>query len=383
MSRYFSLRFLLYSILLLVLSFSSFAQKKSHKRDSIREEKIRQGKAIFSEVVAPASAPETGFLIGSASALTFSTVPRDTNVQRSAIPLIAYVSVKGSYGAQSAAVLYFKNKIRWLNYAEFNHLVDNYWGTGYDSGYYIKQGRKTTQYTKNNFKWNPRVLKEVKPHLFVGVQTDLVYSHVLKANKHMQEEPSFVKYGDLINSLGAGAIAQYDTRDMIVNARSGMLLELSWLEYPSSWTTGTGYSILNFDYRQFESLGSIDKVLAWNIRSRLGFGDIPYNQLSVAGSGNDLRGYYDGRYRDQSSASAMIEYRHTFKKATGLSKHGFVLWTGAGQIFHSNESFDIDHTLPVMGAGYRFAIQPRINIRVDAGFGKNSSAFYINITEAF
>jgi len=338
---------------------------------------------IFSQVFAPASAPETGFLLGSASAFTFSTHPGDTLIQRSVVPLIAYISVRGSYGAQSSAVFYFRNRIRWLNSIEFNHIVDNYWGVGYEAGYTVEQGENTTQYTKNNFRWNPKVVKEIKPHLFTGLQVDYNYSNVSEANPLMEKEANYIKYGDVVETAGLGAVVQYDSRDMIVNAWGGLLVEVSYLNYPSSWSTGNGYSILSFDYRHFKSIGSRGKVLALNIRSRFGLGDIPYTQLSTAGSGNDLRGYYDGRYRDQSSVSAMVEYRHTFKKGDGLSKHGFVLWTGAGQILNHEEPFEWDHTLPVAGLGYRFAIQPRINIRVDAGIGKNSSAFYINITEAF
>jgi hypothetical protein len=369
--------------LLSIFLLPAYGQKKISKRDSIRQEKIRHGKMIFSQVVAPASAPETGFLLGSASAFTFSTHPKDTLVQRSVVPLIAYVSVRGSYGAQSSAVFYFKNKLRWLNSIEFNHIVDNYWGVGYEAGSTIEQGENTTRYTKNNFRWNPKVVKEIKPQLFIGLQADHNYSKVSEANPVMEQEANYIKYGDVVETSGLGVIAQYDSRDMIVNAWRGMLIEISYLNYPSSWATGNGYSIFSFDYRQFKSIGSRGRVLAWNIRSRFGFGDIPYTQLSTAGSGNDLRGYYDGRYRDQSSATAMIEYRHTFKKGDGLSKHGFVMWTGAGQILNYEDPFEWSHTLPVAGLGYRFAIQPRINIRVDAGFGKNSSAFYINITEAF
>jgi hypothetical protein len=77
----------------------------------------------------------------------------------------------------------------------------------------------------------------------------------------------------------------------------------------------------------------------------------------------------------------MIEYRHTFKKKTGLSKHGFVIWTGAGEIW--NDVIEFENTLPVVGAGYRFALQPRINLRVDFGVGRDSFGFYINVTEAF
>jgi hypothetical protein len=377
------LKHFILSAIFLTLIFSANAQKKMSRKDSVCEEKIRQGKMVFSQLVAPASAPETGFLLGSASAFTFTTNKRDTSVMRSTIPVIAYVSVRGSYGAQIASVMYFSNHWRWLNYAEFNHMVDNYWGVGYEAGSALEQGKETTQYTKNNFKFNPRLLKEIKPQFFAGIQGDYNFSKVLEANEHMQDEPAYVQYGDNVTTGGAGAIIQYDTRDMIVNTWQGMLFELSWLSYPSSWSTGRGYSILNFDYRHFETLGKPGKVLAWNIRSRLGFGDVPYPVLSDVGSGNDLRGYYGGRYRDNYSLSAMVEYRHTFRKKNGLSKHGVVVWTGAGQIFNDHQPMQWNQTLPVIGAGYRFALQPRINLRIDAGFGKDSSAFYINVTEAF
>lgn len=382
MKRYQLKRFIL-SACIILLSLSAVAQKKMSRRDSVREEKIKQGKLVFSQLVAPASAPETGFLLGSASAFTFTTNKKDTSVMRSTVPVIAYVSVKGSYGAQVASVLYFSNHWRWLNYAEFNHMVDNYWGTGYEAGSTREQGEETTQYTKDNFKFNPRLVKEVKPQLFTGLQVDYNFTNVIEMNESMQQEPAYVKYGNRVSTFGLGALVQYDTRDMIVNTWKGMLVELSWLSYPSSWSTGNGYSILNFDYRHFKTIGKPGKVLAWNVRTRFGFGDVPYPALSDVGSGNDLRGYYGGRYRDNHSASAMIEYRHTFKKKTGLSKHGVVLWTGAGQIFSDENPMKANQTLPVIGAGYRFALQPRINLRIDAGFGKNSSAFYINVTEAF
>ncbi len=137
----FSLKPAIATAFILFFCLNLYGQKKISRKDSVRQEKIKQGKMIFSQVVAPASAPETGFLLGSASALTFSTRPGDTLVKRSTIPLLAYLSVKGSYGAQSSAVLYFGSKIRWLNAIEFNHLVDNYWGVGYEVAVPLNRGR--------------------------------------------------------------------------------------------------------------------------------------------------------------------------------------------------------------------------------------------------
>ncbi len=374
-------RFLL-AALILAISATAHAQKKISRNDSIRNEKIRQGKLIFSQVVIPASAPETGFLLGSASAFTFSLNRADTMQQRSSVPFIAYASVRGAFGFQSDAVLLFKKKIRWLNSVEFNHIVDNYWGVGYEAGSTVEQSEDSTQYTKNNFRWNPKVLKEIKPKFFIGSQTDYSLTLVDDPNPHMQQDGAYLKYGDRVEAFGVGALLQYDTRDMIVNSWKGTLLELSWLSYPASWTTGEGYSVLSFDFRKFTGLGTTPgKVLALNFRTRLSVGDTPYTELSTIGSDNNLRGYYGGRYRDQHSAYALVEYRHTFKKKEGLSKHGFVVWTGAGEVWSSK--IELENTLPVIGLGYRFALQPRINLRIDAGIGRDSFGFYINITEAF
>ena len=39
--------------------------------------------------------------------------------------------------------------------------------------------------------------------------------------------------------------------------------------------------------------------------------------------------------------------------------------------------------LPNGGFGYRLELQPRSNVRVDFGFGRNSRGIYFNFTEAF
>jgi outer membrane protein assembly factor BamA len=375
--------FLVGAMMLMGLCPAMSQHRKSTVRDSVRQAKIKQGKLLFSQVLLPASSPETGFLVGSASAFTFSTNRTDSTLQRSTVPVIAYASVRGSYGFQSNAVFNFRNGFRWLNYIEFNHLVDNYWGTGYAAGASVTQGENTTQFTKENVKWTPKILKQVSPKIYAGVQVDYSKTIILKTNPVMEQDAAYLRYGDRVETAGLGAVTQLDTRDRVVNAWSGFLVEMSWLSFPSRVSTGNGYSVFNIDYRHFKSIGiKKGRVLAWNVKMRLGNGDIPFTELSTLGGSNDIRGYYWGRYRDKRSGTAMIEYRHTFYKPNqSLSRHGVVVWTGAGQIW--NHTIELSQTLPVVGAGYRFALQPRLNIRVDAGFGRNSSAFYINLTEAF
>jgi len=44
---------------------------------------------------------------------------------------------------------------------------------------------------------------------------------------------------------------------------------------------------------------------------------------------------------------------------------------------------ELEHWLPNAGIGYRLELQPRMNLRIDLGIGKNSSGLYFNMTEAF
>jgi outer membrane protein assembly factor BamA len=152
------------------------------------------------------------------------------------------------------------------------------------------------------------------------------------------------------------------------------------------------YRILDIDYRQYAGLGRIGKTLAWTVRSRLGFGGVPWAELSQIGSSNDLRGYRQGRYRDKAMIYGIVEYRYQFtsqKRKQGLSRHGLVGWIGAGSI--ADRFQDFSDWLPNWGVGYRLEVQPRMSVRADIGFGKEylesgdvfEPSIYFNFTEAF
>ena len=64
-----------------------------------------------------------------------------------------------------------------------------------------------------------------------------------------------------------------------------------------------------------------------------------------------------------------------------MSKHGVVAWLGVGSI--GTDPSEFKNWLPNAGLGYRFEVQPRMNVRVDIGFGRETSGFYFNFNEAF
>jgi hypothetical protein len=58
-----------------------------------------------------------------------------------------------------------------------------------------------------------------------------------------------------------------------------------------------------------------------------------------------------------------------------------VAWMGTGSVAADLGNFG--NWLPNFGFGYRFEVQPRMNLRIDIGIGRETSGFYFNFNEAF
>jgi hypothetical protein len=145
--------------------------------------------------------------------------------------------------------------------------------------------------------------------------------------------------------------------------------------------------VYELDYRQYQTIMRKGSTLAWQMKTRLSYGDVPWTDLSMIGTPFDLRGYTWGQYRDYSSVFLLAEYRYMLprKKPNGrgdmYGPFGFVLWGGTGSVAQDN--VDFTYWIPNGGVGLRFEIQKRMNLRIDYGIGVKSNAFYISFNEAF
>ncbi|TNJ44307.1 hypothetical protein KFZ70_03140 [Tamlana fucoidanivorans] len=111
-------------------------------------------------------------------------------------------------------------------------------------------------------------------------------------------------------------------------------------------------------------------------------GHVPYSALTLIGSTDLLRSYLNGVYRDKFGMAFIGEWRYMFlNKMKDMSKVGIVTWLGTGSIGNSFEDFQ--NWLPNGGVGFRYEVQPRMNVGVDFGIGKNSKGLYFNFSEAF
>ena len=230
---------------------------------------------------------------------------------------------------------------------------------------------------------------EIRLSLYLGALADVNHTSSSDINPVMAADPYFTKYKSRYTGIGVGGIIQYDTRDDVATPSRGVLLGAAGTFYLKPLGSTYNYQRLDLEYRQFVPLFNRRSVLAWTVRSQMGFGDIPFTELPMFGSPFDLRGYYWGKYRDKSMAYGIMEYRHMFgseasyRRGNFWSKLGFVVWGGTGTIGRMPAEWN--RWKWNYGAGLRVQVQPKKNFRFDVGRdpGQNGVLFYMNMTEAF
>jgi Omp85 superfamily domain len=195
--------------------------------------------------------------------------------------------------------------------------------------------------------------------------------------------------GTVAGSDGTGLVAPgyrltADTRDSSVEATRGVFVDFS-----GTWSFvtfgGSSYPSVSLDarlfYAPFSALIAERKiVLAAQLCWAYAGGTPPFQELPRLGGDELMRGYYDGRYRDNALVAMQAEIRIPVWWRFGLAVFG-----GAGQVAQDPLSFRLENTRLSGGAGLRFVMDEKsgASLRADVAVGADGVDFYFNIGEAF
>lgn len=382
----------LYIFLFVLQLFSAKAQNPIidlfERMDSLRMVKLEMGRAMFTPFIAPSYTPETEFMISGGGLLSFKVQPKNKKLERSTVPFsVGYSTNKALLVNVRTNIYGYEDIFRLLGEVWVRQMPDHYWGVGYNNGSKVVRSDSTTLYQRGYWRVFQKALFRLRPYFYLGPGIDFNRTKASNLNPRMQNDPDVLRDSTFNRNMGFGLTLAYDSRDFGLNAYRGILVDFTVTNYFKILGGQNKYSTLEFDFRAYLPVWRQRRTLAFQLKMRDAFGDVPWPELSQVGSPFDLRGYYWGRYRDKFMTFFLAEYRHMFQRARPNkrgsldSAHGFVLWLGAGTIAPS-----ISYSkrwLPNFGAGYRLEIQPRMNFRFDAGFGTNSFSIYFTFSEAF
>jgi len=322
--------------------------------------------------------PETELAFGAGGIMTFYTA-QDSILRPSKVTLSGYYSTKGQYKFTAGPQVYMhRNRLFLSGNLDYGYYVDKFWGIGNDS-----PDLGTEEYISKalgldlNVQFPPfqNWLRNSK----VGVLYELTDNDIddKKENPYLQTGDETGTDGGFSSGLGLSWV--WDSRDGIFFPTSGFYGQMKWLNFGSWIGSDFAYNRVEIDLRWYQSLRP-NHILATQLFSKASSRGAPFYDLPALGGQRIMRGYYEGRYRDELYLAGQVEYRFP---VTG--RLGAVGFAGLGDVASDLPAFELKNVKTTLGGGIRFAFnkEERVNLRADIGFGRSTSGIYFGLEEAF
>ena len=256
----------------------------------------------------------------------------------------------------------------------YTKFAENFWGIGKEAAASNKE-----LYSFNQHKFSLKVAHQVLPHLFVGPQYGFEQLYHVAPLKGGLLESSNLTGSKGYRVSGAGLTVYYDNRDHVYYPYKGQMVELSALVNGTILGSEYNYYNITLDARKYLHLWK-ENVLALQGYVTMNDGTIPFRMLGVIGSEVFMRGYYNGRFRDNHAMAFQAELRKTIWGPIGC-----VVFLGGGTVAHTPDDLVVG-IKPNYGLGLRVKAirKERVNARIDYGFGtQGNKALYVGLNEAF
>ncbi|HWV74779.1 MAG TPA: BamA/TamA family outer membrane protein [Pseudosphingobacterium sp.] len=325
-----------------------------------------------------ATAPETGVELG-ATIIKLFYANNDTLNRLSELQAFTFLTFKGQYGLILENAIYGdQDKWFFLGDAKIQQFPLSYYGIGAST-----QKDHPATVVGFTLSLRQRALRKIKKNFFIGPEVDYQLLSNVQFKQPENGQPYDIPLGaDGTSNLGLGIALVYDDRHNVLNVRNGRFGELAYLRYVNGFGSDHHFGGVNIDFRSYHPLGKRN-VLAWQVKGNFQHGEIPFNQLAQLGGDRIMRGYYQGRFRDNHAISAQVEYRilpFTFSKRLGAA-----VFAAAGAIAPQLDAFKIQKIKAATGIGLRYLLFPKkdIYIRFDIGFTEEGTNFYVSNGEAF
>jgi len=350
-------------IVLIVLNCCAFGYSQT-KNDSIK-------KINFAGIPVVNYSNAIGLSVGAMGQIFYKVSARDTISPTSSTGVFAMYSTNDTFFAAVFQKLYL-NEDRWrlMFGAGLGNINYQYW-----QEIPIVGGDFIGFNTKAKFAML-KVERKIFGKLYGGVRG------VLSTSKTAFDLPEFLPPELLtderrMNSLGY--LFNYDDRDNQLNPYKGF--NVSFLnDFYRTWLNSEdNFESFELTYNHYYPLKTERKIIVTRVKAAITTGDVPFQGQNVVGQ-DDIRGYSNGRYRDNQVYAIQSEYRWRFE-----NKFGVVGFFGLATAVESFSDLKNAEILPGGGVGVRYMMIPkeRINIGIDVAAGKGDWGLYFRIGESF
>ncbi len=372
-SKNINMRSLSLSYLLLVIFLSSQAQTSEPHLPKVQTGKPNRY-VVFPVIV---KSPEYIWGLGAAGTLYFK-LKHDSITRTSNFKGVSFYTLRRQLVFASEGYVYFPSEDFILhNIATISHFPDKFWGLGNNT-----TAANVENYAISQIDLYPQLLKNIYSDLFVGVgyefQSVYQFTYDKSGNSLFDNENIVGRQGGHIS--GAGFIMTWDSRNNAFSPSAGFYAQYSMTSYQDYFGSNFNFIVNNVDVRKYFAMPK-DRVMAMQFNLIASEGNVPIRSMANIGTNSYMRGYYEGRFTDKNLTAFQTEFRTPIWKRLGA-----VIFGGAGKVgARFRDLWNFDHLKPTAGMGLRFAISPKekLNLRLDAGVGRQSHGSYLNMGEAF
>ncbi len=321
--------------------------------------------------------PETEFALG-AGGMLYSRLGFEKDLQPSKVQLSSYYTTNNQYYFAVEPTLYFGGSAKVINESKFIYSKEllKFYGIGnstpeidnpdYEIGlfrFYTELGYETSLIRK----------------LHIGLLYEYTINTIIDKRENSELLKNEVAGSNGGNTSGFGFLLLVDNRDNIFFPTKNGYFKVRMIFMDKNWGSDFNYNRFVIDFRKYYNLGK-SNIIAGQVYLESTSGDVPFFKLPALGGTKRMRGYFFGRYRDESYLTWQIEYRKIIWKRIGA-----VAFLGMGDVAKRLNQFDLSQFKYSYGVGLRYVFdeKEKLNVRMDLGFGKNTSGIYFSLEEAF
>ncbi len=321
--------------------------------------------------------PETQFAVG-AGGLVYTRLGFEKDLQPSKVQLSAYYTTNNQYSISAMPTLYFGGTAKVISESKFIYSkeISKFYGIGNNT-----PEIENPEYEINLFRFYTELGYETSllRKLHIGFIYEYTNNDITDKRKNLELINNEVVGSNGGHTSGFGLLLIVDHRDNIFFPTKNGFFKVRMIFMGTDWGSDYTYNRLVMDFRRYHDLGK-SNIIAGQVYLESTSGNVPFFKLPALGGSNKMRGYFLGRYRDESYLTWQIEYRKII-----WSRIGAVAFFGMGDVATKFSQFDLSEFKYSYGVGLRYVFdeKERLNVRMDIGFGKNTSGVYFSLEEAF
>lgn len=301
----------------------------------------------------------------------------DTTIQPSTITALAYLTLNSQYKfVLSSKLMFGENK--YISATEFMMIdfPEIYFGIGNNT-----KSSDSCLIASKNVALNQSFAYKLTKKWYIGAKYS--FNNYLEVDTIGSDVICNIDVSDLPENEGIqsgfGIKVLRETRDNRFNARKGSYLHFEYMNF-GSWI-GSKFNYQSFILEYNKYITPIKGLtIASQIYTEAKFGDVPIQSLARMGGSDQMRGIYDGRFRDHTMITTQVELRFPL-----FWIFGGTVFTGLGEVAPDYGAYTWEGIKWTYGVGLRLMVYEatRTNLRFDVGFFEKRPLFFFTFSEAF